>query len=151
MHAQNHHAGPWNLAVSATLHCLTGCAIGEILGMVIATAAGLGNLASIVLAIALAFVFGYGLTMRPLLPRFGRFATRYINPLTRPVAGKLPTFGIVMHTGRKTGRTYSTPVNVFRRGDEYFFFLTYGSEVQWVKNVLAAGSCSLDTRNQVVQ
>ncbi len=54
-------------AVSATLHCLTGCAIGEVLGMAIATALGWGDLASIALAIALAFVFGYGLTSLPLL------------------------------------------------------------------------------------
>jgi hypothetical protein len=57
----------WLLAVAATLHCLTGCAIGEVLGMVIATAIGLGNAASIVLSIVLAFTFGYGLTIRPLL------------------------------------------------------------------------------------
>ena len=50
-------------AVRATLHCLTGCAIGEVLGMVIATALGLANLPSILLAIALAFVFGFGLTV----------------------------------------------------------------------------------------
>ena len=55
------------LAVQATLHCLTGCAIGEILGMVIATALGLANLPSIVLAIVLAFTFGYALTLRPVL------------------------------------------------------------------------------------
>lgn len=55
------------VAISATLHCLTGCAIGEIVGMVIATAAGLSNLASILLSIALAFVFGYTLTSIPLL------------------------------------------------------------------------------------
>jgi hypothetical protein len=54
-------------AVQATLHCLTGCAIGEVLGMVIATALGWGNVASVVLAVALAFVFGYGLTIRPVL------------------------------------------------------------------------------------
>ena len=54
-------------AVQATLHCLTGCAIGEILGMVIATALGLGDVASIALAVALAFFFGYALTLRPLL------------------------------------------------------------------------------------
>ena len=55
------------LALSATLHCLTGCAIGEVLGMVIGTALGLSNLATIVLAIALAYVFGFGLTSLPLL------------------------------------------------------------------------------------
>ena len=55
------------LAFSATLHCLTGCAIGEILGLVIATALGWGNAASIALAILLAFVFGYSFTLVPLL------------------------------------------------------------------------------------
>lgn len=53
-------------AVSATLHCLTGCAIGEILGLVIATALGWHNLASIMLAVGLAFVFGYSLALWPL-------------------------------------------------------------------------------------
>nr|WP_038520500.1 DUF4396 domain-containing protein [Amycolatopsis japonica] len=55
------------MAASATLHCLTGCAIGEVLGMVIGTALGWGNVATIVLAVALAFVFGYALTMRGVL------------------------------------------------------------------------------------
>ncbi|HET7272308.1 MAG TPA: DUF4396 domain-containing protein [Rubrobacter sp.] len=54
-------------AFSATLHCLTGCSIGEVLGMVIGSALGWGNFATIVLAIVLAFFFGYGLTMLPLL------------------------------------------------------------------------------------
>jgi hypothetical protein len=54
-------------ALSATLHCLTGCAIGEVLGMVIGTALGWGNVATIVLAVVLAFFFGYSLTMLPLL------------------------------------------------------------------------------------
>ncbi|WP_246080695.1 DUF4396 domain-containing protein [Nonomuraea mesophila] len=57
----------WGTAASATLHCLTGCAIGEVLGMVIATALGWHNLPSILLAVALAFVFGYALTMRGLI------------------------------------------------------------------------------------
>jgi hypothetical protein len=54
-------------AISATLHCLTGCAIGEVLGMVLATWWGWGNAASIVLAIVLAFFFGYSLTLMPVL------------------------------------------------------------------------------------
>ena len=53
----------WKAAAQATLHCLTGCAIGEVLGMIIGTALGWGNGATIVLAVALAFVFGYALTM----------------------------------------------------------------------------------------
>ena len=55
------------VAAQATIHCLTGCAIGEILGLVIATALGWHDLPSVLLAIVLAFVFGYGLTIRPLV------------------------------------------------------------------------------------
>ncbi len=55
------------LAFSATWHCLTGCAIGEVLGMVVGTALGWGNAGTVVLSVVLAFLFGYGLTMLPLL------------------------------------------------------------------------------------
>jgi len=55
------------VAISATLHCLTGCAIGEVLGMVIGSALGFSDLGTIALAVALAFLFGYGLTSLPLL------------------------------------------------------------------------------------
>jgi hypothetical protein len=57
----------WSTAVSATLHCLTGCAIGEVLGMVIGTAIGLPDWGTVVLSVALAFVFGYALTLRGVL------------------------------------------------------------------------------------
>ncbi|GAA4717603.1 DUF4396 domain-containing protein [Pedococcus ginsenosidimutans] len=57
----------WQQAMAATLHCLTGCAIGEVLGMVVGTAFGLHNLGTVVLSVVLAFVFGYGLTMRSVL------------------------------------------------------------------------------------
>jgi hypothetical protein len=69
-----HHAHPRSLnriAWSATLHCLTGCAIGEVLGMVIGTALGWGNGATIALAVALAFLFGFALTLLPLLKATG--------------------------------------------------------------------------------
>ena len=69
-HAHQHGHGDASLtrtAVQATLHCLTGCAIGEVLGMVISTALGLGSAVSIVISVALAFLFCYGLTMRPVL------------------------------------------------------------------------------------
>ena len=70
-HHHHHHAAPAasldRTALMATLHCLTGCAIGEVLGMVIGTALGWGNLETIALAIALAFVSGYLFTMIPLL------------------------------------------------------------------------------------
>src|SRR5215203_1776208 len=55
------------VAFSATAHCLTGCAIGEVLGMIIGTALGWGDFATIALAVVLAFFFGYALTMLPLL------------------------------------------------------------------------------------
>ena len=58
--------------------------------------------------------------------RFRHVVHRYINPITRPVATRLPTFAILTHRGRKSGRTYQTPINVFQRGNDYFFFLTYG-------------------------
>jgi len=73
---QEHHAGRTEspsgsaltrLAVSATLHCLTGCAIGEVAGMVIGTALGWSDLATVALAVALAFLFGYALTIRPVM------------------------------------------------------------------------------------
>ncbi|ANH90430.1 DUF4396 domain-containing protein [Streptomyces sp. NPDC057197] len=68
---ERHHGAPggtsWRMAAQATLHCLTGCAVGEVLGMVIGTAAGLHNAATVVVSVALAFVFGYALTMRGIL------------------------------------------------------------------------------------
>ena len=73
---EHHHGGTddttdgaalTRLAVSATLHCLTGCAIGEVLGMVIGTALGWSDGATIALAVALAFFFGYSLTVAPVL------------------------------------------------------------------------------------
>jgi hypothetical protein len=63
----HHDSSLTRTAISATLHCLTGCAIGEILGMAIGTAFGLSTAATVVLAVALAFLFGYGLTSLPLL------------------------------------------------------------------------------------
>jgi deazaflavin-dependent oxidoreductase (nitroreductase family) len=83
--------------------------------------------------------------------RFRRFVGRYVNPVTRPLARRLPTFAILTHKGRKSGRLYRIPMNVFRRDDHYFFYLTYGSDVQWVKNVLASGSCSIETRGRVIE
>ncbi|CAL9438463.1 hypothetical protein SUDANB95_02181 [Actinosynnema sp. ALI-1.44] len=62
-----HNTAGWGMAVSATLHCLTGCAIGEVLGMTIGTAAGFGNTATIALSVTLAFIFGYALTARRIL------------------------------------------------------------------------------------
>jgi deazaflavin-dependent oxidoreductase (nitroreductase family) len=81
----------------------------------------------------------------------GPFTTRVFNPVTRLVAGRLPGFGIVTHLGRSTGRTYRTPLLVLRRGDRYVVGLWYGSDANWVKNVLAAGGCEIRVRGRDVR
>ncbi len=80
-HDHGHHGGTgkvsWRTAAQATLHCLTGCAIGEVLGMVIGTALGWGNVPTMALAIVLAFVFGYALTLRGILKAGVDFRTAF--------------------------------------------------------------------------
>jgi deazaflavin-dependent oxidoreductase (nitroreductase family) len=86
----------------------------------------------------------------PASRKVAQFNKRFLNRLFLRVAGRLPGFGIVGHVGRRSGRAYRTPVNVFRTDDGYLIALTYGSEADWVKNVLAAGSCELLTRGRRV-
>jgi deazaflavin-dependent oxidoreductase (nitroreductase family) len=69
------------------------------------------------------------------------------NRITSRFAARLPGFGIVTHAGRKSGKVYRTPVNVFRTSERFLIALTYGRDSEWVKNVLAAGGCQLETRN----
>jgi hypothetical protein len=78
------------------------------------------------------------------------FTTRVVNPITRRVAGHLPFFGIVVVPGRTSGVVRRVPMNVFRHGQDYVFALTYGSDVHWVRNVLAASGCTLETRGRSV-
>jgi deazaflavin-dependent oxidoreductase (nitroreductase family) len=80
-----------------------------------------------------------------------RFNKRFTNRLTSKVAGFLPGFAIVTHIGRNSGRSYRTPVNAFRTDDGYIIALTYGAQSDWVKNVLAARSCELQTRGRRVR
>jgi len=63
----------------------------------------------------------------------------------------MPGFGLLTYTGRTTGRIYHLPINVFRRGDRYIFALTYGSDSQWVKNVIAAGGCEIRIRGRNIR
>ena len=81
------------------------------------------------------------------IARFNRFVT---NPLARLVAGWAPGFAVIRHRGRKSGTVYSTPVNIFRVGDEFIIALTYGSDVDWLKNVMAAGGCTVRYRNREI-
>ena len=79
------------------------------------------------------------------LARFNRVAT---NRVVGPFARYLPGFALVSHVGRRSGRTYRTPVNFYRRGDGYVIALIYGADSQWVRNVLAAGFADVETRGR---
>ena len=83
------------------------------------------------------------------LPRsIARANRRVTNRLLGGLATRLPGFGVVVHTGRRSQRQYRTPVNVFRRGDRYIIALTYGPDADWVRNVLADGGCMIETRGR---
>ena len=86
----------------------------------------------------------------PLPATLARFNRRVTNRFSRHVAGWFPTFALVTHVGRRSGREYETPVNVFHADDRYVFALTYG-EGEWVKNVMAAGGCVIRTRRRNVR
>jgi deazaflavin-dependent oxidoreductase (nitroreductase family) len=64
------------------------------------------------------------------------------------IAGWMPGFGVILHQGRRSGRSYRTPVNVFRQPRGYVVALTYGPDTDWVKNVVAGGGCALQTRRR---
>lgn len=73
------------------------------------------------------------------------------NRITSRFANRLPGFGILTHVGRKSGRLYRTPVNVFRAPDGFLIALTYGRDSEWVRNVESAGGCQLETRRVLYQ
>ena len=80
----------------------------------------------------------------------GQWNKAGLNHLTRHIAPWMPGLGVIVHRGRHSGRRYETPVMVFSTGNGYVIALTYGPETDWVKNVLAAGSCELSTRGQTI-
>ena len=84
----------------------------------------------------------------PLPKGLARFNLRVTNRVLGPLAERLPGFGIVIHRGRRSGREYRTPVNIFRHGDGYVVALTYGKDSQWVRNVLAAGQVDVEIRGR---
>lgn len=83
--------------------------------------------------------------------RVARFNRVVTNRLTRPFAARVPGLGLVQHRGRRSGRTYRTPVNVFSAGGDYVIALVYGSGADWVRNVTAAGGCELRVRGRQVR
>jgi deazaflavin-dependent oxidoreductase (nitroreductase family) len=84
----------------------------------------------------------------PLPKRLARFNRVVTNPILGHAARRLPGFAIVHHVGRRSGRPFRTPVNLFRPGERFVIALTYGSDSQWVRNVLAAGGCEVETRGK---
>lgn len=82
----------------------------------------------------------------PLPRRLARLNRRVTNRILWPVLGRLPGFGLLVHVGRRSGQTYRTPLLAFRRGDRVTFALTYWPEADWVRNVVAAGTCRFETR-----
>lgn len=88
---------------------------------------------------------------RPRLRAIRPFTTGVVNPLTRRFVRYLPYFAIIGYRGRTSGTHYRTPMNVFRDGDDYIFALTYGSDVDWVRNVLAAGRADLEVGRRHIE
>ena len=103
--------------------------------------------AIIVIAIAAAGI----LLMRFRKRWLAKINIAFTNRITSLFAGWLPGFGILTHVGRKSGRVYRTPVNVFRAPSGFIIALTYSSQSEWVKNVLAAGGCELKTGRKKYQ
>ena len=84
----------------------------------------------------------------PLPSGLARFNRAVTNHVMMPAARHLPGFGVLVHRGRRSGRAYEAPVNVFGHGDGFTFALTYG-RTDWVANLLAAGTAELVTRGAV--
>jgi deazaflavin-dependent oxidoreductase (nitroreductase family) len=78
-----------------------------------------------------------------------RFNRDFTNRMMGRFAGRAPGFGIVIHRGRRSGRLYRTPVNVFRVPDGFLIALTYGRTSEWARNVPAAHGCEIETRGRV--
>jgi len=100
-------------------------------------------------SIGLIFAFAIPATailmMRFRKRRLARFNIAVTNRITGLFAGWMPGFGILTHVGRTSGKVYRTPINVFRVHNGFIIALTYSSQAEWVKNILAAGSCEFKT------
>ena len=80
-------------------------------------------------------------------PRWLARVNRHVtNRLLGPLALRLPAFGVIEHRGRRSGRLYRTPVNVFAIPGGYLFPIIYGTESDWVQNVVAGSGCELESR-----
>lgn len=86
------------------------------------------------------------------LPRaLANFNRHVTNPVAGLLAGRVPPFGVIVHRGRKSGRTYRTPVWVFSGDGEYRVALTYGADVDWLRNILASGAFQLEAKGKTIE
>jgi deazaflavin-dependent oxidoreductase (nitroreductase family) len=110
------------------------------------------TLAIIVIAIVIIAIATTGVLMMRFRKRWlAKINIAFTNRITGLFAGWLPGFGILKHLGRKSGRVYWTPVNVFRASNGFIIALTYSSQSEWVKNVFAAGGRELRTRGKLYE
>jgi deazaflavin-dependent oxidoreductase (nitroreductase family) len=107
----------------------------------------LGMAASVIFLLALLAI----LLVRSCKRGVAAFHRAVTNRIATRFAARLPGFAIITSIGRKSGRLYRTPVNVFREPDGFLIALTYGRDSGWVKNVLVAGGCQLETRRGAYQ
>lgn len=84
----------------------------------------------------------------PFPTTLARINRRVTNPVARQFAGRVPPLAIIEHRGRRSGTAHRTPVMAFRDGDGFVIALSYGSEADWVRNVLAAGGCAMEYRRR---
>jgi len=82
------------------------------------------------------------------IARFNRYVT---NPIARSMAGWAPGFAIIYHQGRRTGKTYNIPINTFKTDSGFMFALTYGSDTDWVRNVLATNRARIKYRSRMIK
>jgi deazaflavin-dependent oxidoreductase (nitroreductase family) len=86
----------------------------------------------------------------PLSRSLASFNRHFTNRILGPLAKVMPMFGVVHHVGRSSGREYRTPVNAFSYLNGWLVALTFGRNTDWVKNVLAANGCKLETRGRIM-
>lgn len=84
----------------------------------------------------------------PISKRVARFNRYVTNPIQRRFAWLAPGWAIVTHHGRRSGKRYRTPVNLYRRGDRYVIAAMYGADAEWIRNVIAAGAADIQTRGR---
>jgi deazaflavin-dependent oxidoreductase (nitroreductase family) len=89
-----------------------------------------------------------GMQLPQWLARFNRYFT---NPIQRLWAGWAPAYGILEHVGRKSGKPYRTPLNVFTTDDGVAILLTYGPDRDWLKNITAAGVCRMRRYGKTIE